>query len=98
MAETLTRLDSELCSLGLGNMESLIHAPANPFVGNAVSHDILRLAQSGAVGVFGQISWDKQHGEGSKRELHIANVGDCAAVLVSADKSGERCLLNYVYK
>ncbi len=98
--ETLTRLDSELCSLGLGDLATLVNSPTNPFDSPDLSRDLRHVAQSGAVGLFGHLYWDNkpQKAEGDddsqettkKAELQIANVGDCSAVLLSAvDESGK---------
>ncbi|KAH9278209.1 [Pyruvate dehydrogenase [acetyl-transferring]]-phosphatase 2, mitochondrial [Echinococcus granulosus] len=92
--EALMRLDSELCSLGLGSVSALSEATENPFTSTtttaALSADMLRVAQSGAVGVFGLLDWNAKGSDGGGVELQIANVGDCSAVLFSTfDDSGE---------
>ncbi|KAF8563431.1 hypothetical protein P879_06748 [Paragonimus westermani] len=83
MTDALLRLDDDLCSVGkvidlkldadeLGN----IHDPT-------VSRDLLRVALSGAVGVVGRIFWhNTEKSEAFPTELHLANVGDCGAVLL----------------
>ncbi|VDM32811.1 unnamed protein product [Hydatigera taeniaeformis] len=88
------RLDSELCSLGLGSISSLSEATENPFASTTtpatLSMDLLRVAQSGAVGVFGLLDWTTKGDKDGCVELQIANVGDCSAVLFSTvDDSGE---------
>eukprot|EP00108_Taenia_solium_P012201 TsM_000064600 transcript=TsM_000064600 gene=TsM_000064600 len=92
--EVLMRLDSELCSLGLSSVSALSEATENPFSSTAaaaaLSVDLLHVAQSGAVGVFGLLDWSTKDGNNGGVELQIANVGDCSAVLFSAvDDSGE---------
>lgn len=81
------RLDSELCSIGLGSVSTLSEPTENPFSSTAaaaaLSVDLLHLAQSGAVGVFGLLDWNVQDGNDGGVELQIANVGDCSAVLFS---------------
>ena len=89
------RLDSELCSLGLGDMVTS-KAKENPFIPAskpAFLPDLLRVAQSGAVGVFGLLDWSSATNTDGETciKLQIANVGDCSAVLFSASSrnSGE---------
>ncbi|KAL5103275.1 Pyruvate dehydrogenase acetyl-transferring-phosphatase 2 mitochondrial [Taenia crassiceps] len=92
--EVLMRLDSELCSLGLCSVSTLSETTENPFSSTvaaaALSVDLLRVAQSGAVGVFGLLDWSTKGSNDGGVELQIANVGDCSAVLFSTvDDSGE---------
>ena len=82
------RLDGELCSLGLGDMVTSTEA-ANPFATTSEPTflpDLLRVAQSGAVGVFCLLDWSTNTNADGEEciELQIANVGDCSAVLFSA--------------
>nr|VZI41513.1 unnamed protein product [Spirometra erinaceieuropaei] len=100
LTEALSRIDNDICCLGMEDLEAFISQPTNPF-SSKVSQDLLQLAMSGSVGLFGHLCWSDSKG-GCKGELHstsaspggkpqpelqIANVGDCAALLVSEDES-----------
>lgn len=97
LTEALARLDNDICCLGMEDLEDFISQPSNPF-DSQVSQDLLQLAMSGSVGLFGHLCWSdsKAGGKGElhsadgvrpQPELQIANVGDCAALLVSEDAS-----------
>ncbi|KAL7056498.1 hypothetical protein AAHC03_020721 [Spirometra sp. Aus1] len=103
LTEALSRIDNDICCLGMEDLDAFISQPTNPF-SSKVSQDLLQLAMSGSVGLFGHLCWSDSKG-GCKGELHstsasqlspggkpqpelqIANVGDCAALLVSEDES-----------
>ncbi|VDO10248.1 unnamed protein product [Rodentolepis nana] len=75
----LSRLDNDLCSIGLEDVSILTKITDEPIT---INPDLLRIAQSGAVAVFGLLDWTVNNVDGSV-ELQIANVGDCSAVLFS---------------
>ncbi|KAM3188444.1 hypothetical protein ACTXT7_000270 [Hymenolepis weldensis] len=75
----LSRLDNDLCSMGLNDVSILTKTTDEPIT---INLDHIRIAQSGAVAVFGLLDWTVNNADGSV-ELQIANVGDCSAVLFS---------------
>lgn len=96
--DALTRLDDDLCSIHLKN--ELFETTNNNKVNNrtngaslfssgtALSRDLIRVALSGSVGIAGRFYWAENVGQSDDTktgELHLANVGDCAAVLIRSD-------------
>lgn len=65
--------------MGLNDVSILTRTTDEPIT---INLDHIRIAQSGAVAVFGLLDWTVNNADGSV-ELQIANVGDCSAVLFS---------------
>ncbi|KAL3310367.1 hypothetical protein Ciccas_011068 [Cichlidogyrus casuarinus] len=86
LTEACLRLDTDLCSLGHENGGADLK-PAEFFSDKVLNRDLLHVLLSGAVGTAGRIFWhnaDTVQNQTPDIDLHIANVGDCAAALFSA--------------
>lgn len=78
MKDALVRLDKDMC----------IPADKDNLQKWFQSRPLLRLSLSGAVALFLRLYWLGEEGE-SNPTMHIANIGDCGAVLATYDNS--RC-------
>ncbi|VDP13629.1 unnamed protein product [Echinostoma caproni] len=79
----MLRMDDVLCST---NYEIDLHANPVPRSSSlpedpTLARELLRVALSGAVGITGRIFWENTNHD-SPVQLHMANVGDCGAVLL----------------
>ena len=75
MKEALVRLDNDMC----------IPQKKEDLQKWFQSRPLLRLSLSGAVALFMRVYWLGKEGE-TNPTMHIANIGDCGAVLGYSDK------------
>ncbi|TPP64473.1 Pyruvate dehydrogenase phosphatase [Fasciola gigantica] len=94
MIEAMLRMDDVLCST---HYEIDLHSEPPPPSPSALPQDLtlarelLRVALSGAVGITGRLFW-QQTEDSHSAQLHLANVGDCGAVLLRlVNPSDEYC-------
>ncbi|KAA0194060.1 hypothetical protein FBUS_05289 [Fasciolopsis buskii] len=90
----MLRIDDVLCST---NYEIDLYAeppprsPSGPPGDPTLARELLRVALSGAVGITGRLFW-RQAEDNHPAQLHLANVGDCGAVLLRlANAESEYC-------
>ncbi|CAL8092542.1 unnamed protein product [Calicophoron daubneyi] len=88
LTESLLRLDDDLCSIGkdIDLRAGFYESPPDGFPDDyepTLSRDLIRVALSGAVGVTGRLYWRETESDPDQPiHLHVANVGDCGAVLL----------------